>query len=240
MGHRQTFWLAEAFREGFCVPRTLPLVLLLTVLIGTTYASSGFIIDSKFGQECTQQLQCGTKGLVCLDGICQYVFSILIAFNCSFPSWFHRRQCCSLDYFAYIRSAMSLLHLLTISGFGISSDRYCSNDTQCQKNVQSLYQCNTKLINNSALWEAAPNSTSEYQIYGLCTHKALFGPLHWKDILTTLICFVGSCVAAGAGVGGGGLNVAMLVFINGFTATSAIPLSSVCMDYYHSLDILLY
>lgn len=87
-----------------------------------------------------------------------------------------------------------------------------------------------KGINSTAVWEAFPNSTERYEKYGLCRHKAIFSPFHWRDILTAIILFVGSCVAAGAGVGGGGLNVAMLVFIDQFTTTSAIPLSSVCLQ----------
>lgn len=77
------------------------------------------------------------------------------------------------------------------------------------------------------LFLSDPEITNITQTYGICTHKLLFGPFSWKDALTAAILLVGSCVAAGAGVGGGGLNVPMLVFINGFTASSAIPLSSV-------------
>lgn len=80
------------------------------------------------------------------------------------------------------------------------------------------------------LWLADPELTNITQTYGICTHKWLFKPFSWRDILTALILFVGSCVAAGAGVGGGGLNVPMLVFIDGFPASKAIPLSSVRLN----------
>lgn len=94
------------------------------------------------------------------------------------------------------------------------------------------------------LWLADPELANVTQTYGVCTHKWLFKPFSYRDILTAIILFIGSCVAAGAGVGGGGLNVPMLVFINDFTASNAIPLSSVrtkprVSDIMHSYPMIL-
>jgi hypothetical protein len=95
---------------------------------------------------------------------------------------------------------------------------YCNIDAECQSVVQAQYRC----------FKESTSNTSALQSHGLCLHKRLFKPFHWKDALTILIIFTGSCVAAGAGVGGGALNVAMLVFIAGFSPSDAVPLSSVC------------
>lgn len=105
--------------------------------------------------------------------------------------------------------------------------RYCSDTSQCQSHINDLYRCQTSAVNSTAVYEFAPSISFANTTYGLCAHKPLFSPFSWRDILTVLIVFAGSMVAAGAGVGGGALNVAMLVFIDEFTATSAIPLSSV-------------
>jgi uncharacterized membrane protein YfcA len=175
MGSKATFWLAEAFREAAVFPKLLLVLVLVFGLVSQSESTSPFTVDPKFMVNCTQQLQCGSRGLICLEGACQY----------------------------------------------------CTENAQCQEKVQNLYRCMLKGINSTAIWEASPNSTERYENYGVCLHKPLFKPFHWRDILTALILFVGSCVAAGAGVGGGGLNVAMLVFIDAFTTTSAIPLSSV-------------
>ena len=121
---------------------------------------------------------------------------------------------------------------LTIASHAISFPlanfgRYCTTNTQCETLSDPMYRCNTKSVNSTLIWQALGVSSNSTSGYGLCKHKALLDPFNWKDTLSFILIFIGACVAAGAGVGGGGLNVAMLNFIDGFTGTNAIPLSSV-------------
>eukprot|EP00696_Hemimastix_kukwesjijk_P019187 gnl/Hemi2/8397_TR2901_c0_g1_i1.p1 gnl/Hemi2/8397_TR2901_c0_g1~~gnl/Hemi2/8397_TR2901_c0_g1_i1.p1 ORF type:complete len:517 (+),score=107.87 gnl/Hemi2/8397_TR2901_c0_g1_i1:45-1595(+) len=58
-----------------------------------------------------------------------------------------------------------------------------------------------------------------------CLHKPLFPNFTSQDFWGTLLCFLASIVAAGGGIGGGGLFVPVLMMISGFEARSAIPLS---------------
>jgi uncharacterized membrane protein YfcA len=60
-----------------------------------------------------------------------------------------------------------------------------------------------------------------------CRHKGLV-PLAFWDGLVVLPLFVGGVMAAGAGVGGGGIYVPLLILLNGFTARDSVPLST-CM-----------
>ena len=96
-----------------------------------------------------------------------------------------------------------------------------------------MYQCKIGGVNSTALWLADPLLASANQTYGICAHKSILKPLSWRDFLSGAVLFVGSCIAAGSGVGGGGLNVAILTFVEGFTSSKAIPLSSVRLK--HSL-----
>lgn len=71
---RRTYALAEAFREA---PKLLGAIVLVTAFLACLPLSANaasFSVDSQFGNNCTQQLQCGTAGLLCLEGVCQYVF----------------------------------------------------------------------------------------------------------------------------------------------------------------------
>lgn len=77
------------------------------------------------------------------------------------------------------------------------------------------------------MWLEAPDLVNLTLSYGTCAHKPLVKPFHWRDAVTSFVLFLGSCIASGAGVGGGGLNVAALVFLGDFSTVAAVPLSSV-------------
>ncbi|XP_049849411.1 uncharacterized protein LOC126318632 [Schistocerca gregaria] len=60
-------------------------------------------------------------------------------------------------------------------------------------------------------------------------HKGLFSPFSGLDFVAFTIIFVGSAIAAGAGLGGGILNTPILMSVAKFSASESIPLSSVCI-----------
>jgi len=59
---------------------------------------------------------------------------------------------------------------------------------------------------------------------GVCTHKPL-DPVDGSDVATVCAVFVASALAAGGGIGGGGLLVPIYIIIEGFAAVQATALS---------------
>eukprot|EP00928_Gymnodinium_smaydae_P058962 TRINITY_DN4217_c0_g4_i2.p1 TRINITY_DN4217_c0_g4~~TRINITY_DN4217_c0_g4_i2.p1 ORF type:complete len:555 (+),score=94.34 TRINITY_DN4217_c0_g4_i2:29-1693(+) len=62
----------------------------------------------------------------------------------------------------------------------------------------------------------------------VCLHKASF-PLLRIDIISMLALFAVAVAAGAAGIGGGGLNVPLLIFLGGFELKEAVPLSHVAV-----------
>jgi hypothetical protein len=74
---------------------------------------------------------------------------------------------------------------------------------------------------------AIPCSSSlDVCVAGACHHKALF-PLVTADWMATAVLFVASVVSVLSGVGGGGLFVPLLLFLEVFPSEQAVPLSKV-------------
>lgn len=63
---------------------------------------------------------------------------------------------------------------------------------------------------------------------GECEHKGLW-PMIPIDLLLTLAMFLIGVAAAAAGIGGGGINVPALMYINNFLIEEAVPLSHVAV-----------
>uniref|UniRef100_A0A6B2L3R1 Uncharacterized protein n=1 Tax=Arcella intermedia TaxID=1963864 RepID=A0A6B2L3R1_9EUKA len=60
----------------------------------------------------------------------------------------------------------------------------------------------------------------------LCYRKPLW-PLDWHDYVSFFILFLGGSIAAGGGIGGGGVFIPVLILLGGFRMRDAIPLSNV-------------
>lgn len=69
---------------------------------------------------------------------------------------------------------------------------------------------------------AKPESTQCY----VCLHKSLF-PLGSIDAYGTALLFLAGVLAGASGIGGGGLNVPLLMLVQGFIIEEAVPLSHV-------------
>jgi len=65
-----------------------------------------------------------------------------------------------------------------------------------------------------------------YKYGDLCRHKNIF-PVNKFDIWTSILLFIGGTIAAGGGIGGGGVFVPILILLGRFNAEEAIPLSTV-------------
>jgi uncharacterized membrane protein YfcA len=86
---------------------------------------------------------------------------------------------------------------------------HCTFDSQCQDAHGDQYQCAVGLKNQT--W---------------CLHKLLW-PLSVKDIMSFLVLFVCGAVAAGGGIGGGGVFIPILFLLGGFRLKDAVPISNV-------------
>jgi len=62
----------------------------------------------------------------------------------------------------------------------------------------------------------------------LVYHKSLF-PMDTYDFAGFIFIFVMGAIAAGGGIGGGGIFVPILILVMGFNIKGAIPLSSICI-----------
>jgi uncharacterized membrane protein YfcA len=92
---------------------------------------------------------------------------------------------------------------------------YCQNNEECME-VNSEYRCQIEVDVDR---EVSLNAS-------LCKHKPLFEDFNLRDISATVIIFISGCFAAGAGVGGGGIFVPILILITYFDPKDAIPLSN--------------
>ena len=77
--------------------------------------------------------------------------------------------------------------------------------------------------------DASINATQECGIDGMCyacLHKTLF-PMIGLDVLLLFSLFVCGVLAGASGLGGGGLNVPILLLVSNFLRSEAVPLSQV-------------
>lgn len=75
MASRGPFLLSETYRNrGARTKHGIVLfavvVALMALLIGVKGEKKD--VDSHYGKNCTQQLHCGSQGLICMEGICKY------------------------------------------------------------------------------------------------------------------------------------------------------------------------
>eukprot|EP00499_Haloplacidia_sp_CaronLabIsolate_P008909 CAMPEP_0196783922 /NCGR_PEP_ID=MMETSP1104-20130614/15426_1 /TAXON_ID=33652 /ORGANISM="Cafeteria sp., Strain Caron Lab Isolate" /LENGTH=217 /DNA_ID=CAMNT_0042154191 /DNA_START=68 /DNA_END=718 /DNA_ORIENTATION=- len=59
----------------------------------------------------------------------------------------------------------------------------------------------------------------------LCKRYSMFEDMRFGDVAATVLSFLGAMLAAGGGVGGGGLFVPIFILVIGLTAYEAVPLS---------------
>ena len=59
-----------------------------------------------------------------------------------------------------------------------------------------------------------------------CQYKAIDDDFDYIDVLLFLVAFVGGALAAGGGVGGGGVFIPTFVLLGGFSVRDAVPLSN--------------
>ena len=79
-----------------------------------------------------------------------------------------------------------------------------------------------------------------------CRTKPLFGPFYWQDGVATVLAFTGGVLAAGAGIGGGGIMVPLFILfgwgksavIRSLGATTGIAVAMIIMiaPLRHPLD----
>lgn len=62
----------------------------------------------------------------------------------------------------------------------------------------------------------------------VCLHKQLF-PMLPRDVTFFLVIFVVSFLAGAPGIGGGGINVPLLMMLNRFTIKEAVPISHIAV-----------
>lgn len=106
---------------------------------------------------------------------------------------------------------------------------FCENDDQCKSAINPNQRCSIpKKGSNSIFTPLDSPVLSAAANEAVCRNKGLFSPYSWTDIVFTLIIFVGGAIAAGSGIGGGGIIVPILVTVGKFGLEDAIPLSSVC------------
>ena len=76
MGRNSAYWLTEGSHSQFFVPKACLFLAVLFLAVYQCESASSFKLDPKFMIKCTDQLQCGSKGLICLNQTCQYVYSL--------------------------------------------------------------------------------------------------------------------------------------------------------------------
>jgi len=99
----------------------------------------------------------------------------------------------------------------------------CVTSDQCNNGAISLCQSAIITVN-----ETIANYTPALQELKVkrCVNKKLL-PIQWQDIVITAVCFVGGSFAASTGIGGGGIYVPIMLLVGGYSAQTAVPLSTV-------------
>lgn len=60
-----------------------------------------------------------------------------------------------------------------------------------------------------------------------CGNRKLFQTFGYRDALASILNFLGAMLAAGGGIGGGGVYVPVLILVEGLTTATAVPISQV-------------
>lgn len=108
--------------------------------------------------------------------------------------------------------------------FKLRKYRYCTEDIHCKEAINGNQRCILNYDNDNSTLIPLNNSQKPPST---CRNKKLFSPYSWTDGLFTAITFIGGAIAAGSGIGGGGIIVPTLVVVGKFSVEDAIPLSSV-------------
>jgi len=96
-------------------------------------------------------------------------------------------------------------------------DLICSNQT-CS-NCRKTTECRETYGLNSVCKEVAKGNRR-------CLHKHIL-PIDYFDVIVSLCIFLAGALAAGGGIGGGGIFIPLLILVGGFEPEDAIPLSTV-------------
>jgi hypothetical protein len=88
--------------------------------------------------------------------------------------------------------------------------RYCQTKKDCEADYGTLYEC--KYFGSLG--------------GNFCSYKNLW-PLSWQDGVGSIALLVGCALAAGGGLGGGGIIVPVLVLLFEFPARQAVAISNV-------------
>jgi hypothetical protein len=109
-------------------------------------------------------------------------------------------------------------------GRSLGAAQFCKYDGECgsYEVCHSLDESRTLAVPGNATAPPASYAATE------CVRKPLF-PMSTYDWLVTFAVFVAGALAAGGGIGGGGLMVPLFVVVGQFDAKDAIPLSSACI-----------
>ena len=110
-----------------------------------------------------------------------------------------------------------------------SQDDHDLADFLCGPSANGSWACLDSQLRNCT-WDPVlsknPAISAECGIAGCyaCLHKTLI-PLAPADVLTGLVMFACGVLAGASGIGGGGLNVPLLMLFGGFLVEEAVPLS---------------
>ena len=92
--------------------------------------------------------------------------------------------------------------------------------------VSAVFYWNNKNDTSTIIQESSIRMLQKKGEYVFADHKSLF-PLDSSDYIGVCCAIVGLMVAAGAGLGGGGILVPIYILVMGFSPKHAIPLSNV-------------
>jgi uncharacterized membrane protein YfcA len=130
-----------------------------------------------------------------------------------------------------------LLTCIAVNGSSYSCQE-CSSTEQCM--VGDM----TGALYRACLEKTGPTLAHEPDME--CRTKPLFGPFYWQDGVATLFAFTGGVLAAGAGIGGGGIMVPLFILfgwgrsavIRSLGATTGIAVAMIIMiaPLRHPLD----
>ena len=99
--------------------------------------------------------------------------------------------------------------------FTCAVGRMCVNDTSFTQ--QKMLDATTGLTD-----KVMASCTDE--MCQMCLHKTLT-PFAAQDVVGTVLLFITGILAGASGIGGGGLNVPLLMIVQGFIIEEAVPLS---------------
>eukprot|EP00755_Sulcionema_specki_P015541 Sspe_Gene.59695::Locus_32799_Transcript_1_9_Confidence_0.400_Length_1670::g.59695::m.59695 len=92
-----------------------------------------------------------------------------------------------------------------------------------KKDKSFLKKCNPETDACSYQRDCVEDKNADNEF--VCLHKSLLPHFSARDAWTVVTIFMGTMLAASAGIGGGGLNVPIYMLITGFLIQEAVPLS---------------